>query len=147
MITGKNYIGNTLSSQGNQSFKTFNPRGNVENNWEFREASNVEINTAVGLATEAFKEYKNVSVHKKAQFLRTIATEIEALGQELIATYVAESGLPEGRAIGERGRTMGQLRAFADLLEEGSWVEASIDMAQPDRAPMPKSDIRKMLVP
>ncbi len=147
MLTGKNYIGNTLSSEGKQIFKTFNPQKNADNPWEFKEASNNEIDTAVRLATQAFKEYKNVSTLKKAAFLRTIAEEIEALGQPLIEIYMAESGLPEGRAVGERGRTMGQLRAFATLLEEGSWVEASIDTAQPERTPMPKSDIRKMLVP
>jgi len=55
--------------------------------------------------------------------------------------------LPEGRAKGERGRTVGQLRSFADLIYEGSWVDATIDTAQPEREPVPKSDIRKMLVP
>ncbi|MEB8345183.1 aldehyde dehydrogenase (NADP(+)) [Flavobacteriaceae bacterium KMM 6898] len=147
MLTGKNYIGNKLSSKGKNSFKTFNPQKNTENKWEFMEASQDEIDSAVKLATKAFKAYKNVSALQKAQFLRTIAEEIETLGQPLIDTYMAESGLPEGRAAGERGRTMGQLRAFATLLEEGSWVEASIDTAQPDRLPLPKSDIRKMLVP
>ena len=147
MLTGKNYIGKTLSSDGKQIFKTFNPQKNADNTWEFTEASNKEIDAAVDLATQAFKEYKNISSLKKAHFLRTIADEIEALGQPLIETYMAESGLPEGRAVGERGRTMGQLRAFASLLEEGSWVEASIDTAQPDREPMPKADIRKMLLP
>lgn len=147
MLTGKNYIGNKLSSEGKQIFKTFNPQKNADNQWEFREASNDEIDAAVDLATQAFKEYKNVSALKKAQFLSTIADEIEALGQPLIDTYVAESGLPEGRAVGERGRTMGQLRAFAALLKEGSWVEASIDTAQPNRIPLPKADIRKMLLP
>lgn len=147
MLTGKNYIGKTLSSDGKQIFKTFNPQKNADNTWEFTEASNKEIDAAVDLATQAFKEYKNISALKKAHFLRTIADEIEALGQPLINTYMAESGLPEGRAVGERGRTMGQLRAFASLLEEGSWVEASIDTAQPDREPMPKADIRKMLLP
>ncbi len=147
MLTGKNYIGNKLSAEGKQSFKTFNPQKNIDNDCEFREASNEEIDAAVRLATHAFKEYKNVSALKKAQFLNTIADEIEAVGQLLIDTYVSESGLPEGRAVGERGRTMGQLRAFATLLEEGSWVDANIDTAQPDRAPLPKADIRKMLLP
>ncbi len=147
MLTGKNYIGNTLSAEGKQSFKTFNPQKNIENNCEFKEASTEEIDAAVALATHAFKQYKNVSALEKALFLRTIADEIEALGQLLIDTYVSESGLPEGRAVGERGRTMGQLRAFAILLEEGSWVDASIDTAQPDRSPLPKADIRKMLLP
>src|SRR5690606_12314857 len=80
-------------------------------------------------------------------FLNAIADEILALDSELIKIYCDETGLPEGRAMGERGRTVGQLRAFAQLLQEGSWVEASIDTAQPERKPMPKSDIRKMLVP
>ena len=70
-----------------------------------------------------------------------------ALDDELIQTYCSETGLPEGRAKGERGRTVGQLRSFADLVSEGSWVEASIDTAEPNRQPMPKSDIRKMMVP
>ncbi len=60
---------------------------------------------------------------------------------------MTESGLPEGRAIGERGRTLGQLRMFAKLLEDGNWVEASIDTAIPDRQPIPKPDIRKILHP
>ena len=55
--------------------------------------------------------------------------------------------MPEGRAKGERGRTIGQLRSFANLVAEGSWVEATIDTAQPNREPMPRSDIRKMLIP
>src|SRR5690606_30195930 len=102
---------------------------------------------AVQLATEAFQQYKNFSGKRKATFLRAIADEIEAIGEDLISTYMAESGLPEGRARGERGRTMGQLRAFADLLEEGSWVEAIIDVGQPDKQPLAKPDIRKMLFP
>ena len=84
---------------------------------------------------------------KKSEFLKAIADEILALGDELIQTYCTETGLPEGRAKGERGRTIGQLRSFADLVQEGSWVEATIDTAQPERQPMPKPDIRKLLIP
>jgi len=102
---------------------------------------------AVEKAAAAFEIYRTFSDSKKATFLKAIATEIEALGDELISVFVQESGLPEGRAKGERGRTMGQLRAFATLLEEGSWVEATIDTAQPDREPLPKVDLRKMLLP
>ena len=147
MITGKNYIGDKKSSKGNKTYRTFDPNLNIATEWEFYEANSEEIDEAVDLATKAFSEYKKFSALKKAEFLRAIADEIEALGAELIQTYTKESGLPEGRAKGERGRTMGQLRAFATLLEEGSWVEASIDTAQPDRQPIPKVDIRKMLVP
>ena len=147
MISGTNAIGSKSSKQGNKTFKTFNPKENKDTEWTFYEASSNEIDEAVALATDAFKVYKDFSGTKKAEFLEAIADEIEALGDELIETYCKESGLPDGRARGERGRTMGQLRAFANLLKEGSWVEAVIEKAQPNREPMPKSDIRKMLFP
>ena len=147
MISGKNYIGNTLSSIGNITYKTFNSQTNLENNIVYTEASAVEIQTAVKLATEAFKTFKLVSGAKKSNFLNEIANEIEALGDELIKMYCSETGLLEDRALGERGRTTFQLRSFANLVKEGSWVEASIDTAKPNRKPIPKVDIRKMFVP
>jgi NADP-dependent aldehyde dehydrogenase len=147
MITGKNYIGNLLSSTGNKTFKTFNPQTNQENEIVFHEASMVEINKATQLASAAFKIFRSISGAKKSEFLNEIANEIEALGDTLVKTYCAESGLPEGRAMGERGRTVFQLRTFANLVKEGSWVEAVIDTEDLNRQPIPKVDIRKMLVP
>jgi NADP-dependent aldehyde dehydrogenase len=147
MITGKNYIGNTRTAQGDITYKTFNPRTNAENETVFTEATLGEIHEAVHLASEAFETYKTYSGAKKAEFLNAIADEILALDDALIEMYMAESGLPEGRAKGERGRTIGQLRTFAALVEEGSWVEARIDPAQPNRTPRPRVDLRKMLVP
>jgi len=147
MITGKNYIGNLLSSTGNKTFKTFNPQTNTENEVVYTEASEVEIEQATLLATNAFKEFQKVSGIKKSEFLNEIANQIEALGDELVQTYCSETGLPEGRAIGERGRTVFQLRTFANLVKEGSWVEAVIDTADFERQPIPKVDIRKMLIP
>lgn len=147
MISGANYIGNKRSKKGYHTYKTFDPKLNIETEGVFYETTQEELDEAANLATDAFKAYKHYSGHKKAGFLKAIAEEIEALGDELIAMYVKESGLPEGRARGERGRTMGQLRAFATLLEEGSWVQAAIDTAQPNRQPLPKADIRKMFFP
>lgn len=147
MITGKNYIGNTLSAEGNKTYKTFNPQLNIENEHTFYEATSDEINEAVELAAKAFKSFRHTSGKQKADFLNAIADEILALDDELINVYRSESGLPEGRAKGERGRTVFQLRSFADLVAEGSWVEATIDTAIPDRQPLPKSDIRKMNIP
>ena len=146
-MTGKNYIGNQQSAKGNATFKTFDPKLNLENEQVFHEATSEEINEAVNLAEKAFKEFRNTSGAKKAEFLNAIADGILALDDELVKVYCSETGLPEGRAKGERGRTIGQLRMFAELVAEGSWVEATIDTAIPDRAPMPKSDIRKMMVP
>lgn len=146
-ITGKNYIGFEPSAEGDTRFQTFNPKENASTPWEFIEASEKEIDQAVGMAAAAFPSFKALSGKCRAEFLRAIAEEMEALGDTLITTYMLESGLPEGRAKGERGRTMGQLRSFADLIEEGSWVEAVIDTAQPDRQPAPKPDLRKISVP
>ena len=84
---------------------------------------------------------------QKSTFLNTIADEIENIGELLIDRCCAESGLPKARILGERGRTVGQLRMFANLIEEGSWLEASVEFAEIDREPIPKPDIRKMLVP
>lgn len=147
MITGRNYIGNQLSSKGNKTYKTFNPELNIENKTVFTEATSEEIDEAVSLASTAFKAFKSVSGKQKSDFLNAIADEIIALDEELINTYCSETGLPEGRAKGERGRTIFQLRSFADLVLEGSWVEASIDTAVPNREPLPKPDLRKMLIP
>jgi len=147
MITGTNFIGNRSSAAGTKTFKTFNPQLNIENQNVFTEATSEEIDQAVTLAGEAFKKFSKISREKKALFLNTIADEILALGDELIEIYCLESGLPAGRAKGERGRTIGQLRSFAELVADGSWVEATIDTAIPDREPIPKPDIRKMLVP
>jgi NADP-dependent aldehyde dehydrogenase len=147
MITGKNYIGFQKSAKGTKTYKTFNPQLNIENRHVFVEATPEEINEAATLASEAFKIFRTISGDKKADFLNTIADEIIALDDELIQTYCSESGLPEGRAKGERGRTVFQLRSFADLVKDGSWVEASIDTAIPNREPIPKPDVRKMFIP
>ena len=147
MITGKNYIGEQLSNKGNRTYKTFNPLLNIENEHLYYEANKDEIDEAVNLASEAFKIFRRTSGEMKAAFLNRIADEVLKLDDLLVQTYCSETGLPEGRAKGERGRTIGQLRSFAELVKDGSWVEASIDTALPDRAPIPKPDIRKLLVP
>ena len=147
MITGQSFIGFDRSNGTGNTFKTFDPKLNIENDWLFVEATQEEVNEAVELAWTAFTTYQNESGSKKAAFLRAIADNIELLGDQLIEVYCKETGLPTGRAQGERGRTCFQLRTFADLVEEGSWVNAIIDTAQPKREPIPKPDIRKMSIP
>ncbi len=106
-----------------------------------------QINAILNKSEQAFKKYSLKGGKQKAAFLRAIADEIEALGDVLIETASRESNLPTARFMGERGRTTGQMRMFANYIEEGSWVDATIDTAQPDRQPIPKVDLRKMLVP
>jgi len=105
------------------------------------------INEIMLNAFDAFNEYKKVLPEQKAIFLETIANEIEALGDALINKASEETNLPAARLSGERARTTMQLRMFAAMVREGSWVEASIDTSIPDRYPAPKPDIRKMLIP
>jgi 2,5-dioxopentanoate dehydrogenase len=147
MIHGQNFIGNDLSAEGTVSFRTFSPVSLEQLPEVFIQVTAAEVESAVAKAVKAYGVYKKKSGIEKAAFLRAIADEIEMLGNQLIERACAESGLPEGRIIGERGRTTGQLRLFATLLEDGNWVEASIDTALPNRMPAPRSDIRKMLMP
>lgn len=144
MIT-ENFIGFERSAKGNKTFSAVNPVTRDSLAGEFVAATMDEVNLAVNKAHEAWKVYRNTSGSQKAAFIRTIAEEIEGLGDTLVNRVMEESGLPEGRVKGERGRTCNQLRMFADLVEEGSWVNAIIDNAQPDRQPIPKADIRNML--
>ena len=104
-----------------------------------------ELELAVHLATEAFGTYCHTSGQDKATFLRAIATNIEASIEDLVARMPLETALPEMRVRGEAGRTCGQLRLFAELVEKGSWVDARIDRAQPERQPLPKPDTRSMM--
>src|SRR5690606_20091824 len=113
----------------------------------YTDASLEEIDVVVRESYSAFQTYKNLSATKRATSLRAIAQEIDNLGQELVKTAMEETALPEARIIAERARTTGHLNMFADYIEEGSWVEARIDTAKPDRAPVSKPDLRKMLMP
>ena len=112
----------------------------------YKEISITEIEGVMASAQEAFIAYRKLDGTKKSEFLLNIATEIEALGDALIHKAMEETNLPEARLQGERGRTCNQLRQFAALVKEGSWVEARVDTAIPDRAPLPKPDLRKMQV-
>jgi len=110
-------------------------------------ASNGDLQQAVSLATEAFPTYRALSRKNRAEFLRAIAANIEGLGDQLIKRDMQESALPEARARNERDRTCFQLRFFAAIVEEGSWVDARIDTADPNRKPAPRPDVRSMLRP
>ena len=115
MITGKNYIGNQVEAEGTSTFRTLNPELNENNPWIFTEATTNEIEKAVTLAAEAFKVYRNYSGKQKAAFLNAIANEILALGDDLLTVFTQESGLARARAEEERGRTIGQIKAFAAI--------------------------------
>lgn len=114
---------------------------------EFYPASSHDVERACAAAWHAYLTYRNISGAERAAFLRAIAEQIEARTEAIVERYQQETALPEARARGELGRTTGQLRLFADIAEEGSWVDARIDHAIPDRKPIPKPDMRSMRRP
>ena len=114
---------------------------------KFYIASEADVDQALAKAVQAFTVFKLTSQEDRALFLEAIADEIEKLDDVLVKRASLETGLPEVRIIGERGRTTGQLRMFAAYIREGSYVEAAIDTALPDRTPIPKPDLRKMMIP
>jgi len=105
-----------------------------------------ELNKIMDQAQDAFLSYHLSDGKTKKEFLYKIAENIENLGDVLLETASSETNLPIARFVGERGRTCGQLRAFGDLVLEGSWVGAIIDTALPDRKPMPKPDMRTLSI-
>ncbi|WP_138431366.1 aldehyde dehydrogenase (NADP(+)) [Fodinibius saliphilus] len=139
MIEGVNFIGNATSSEGAETLRAYNPMENKELAEQFSIATRQEVKQALQKAQAAFLDYRHLSGERKADFLDQVAEEIMSLGDELVERASAESGLPTGRIEGERGRTCNQLKMFADLLREGSWVDARIDHGEPD--------VRRMLVP
>ncbi len=146
-IKGRNIIGFESFSEGTVGIQAVNPATDEILGPLFYKATNDELNLAVEKANSAFGIYGKLNDTQRALFLDKIAEEIELLGDTLLERYVAESGLPMGRAQGERGRTCGQLRLFAQLIREGHWVNAKIDEAMPDRKPLPRQDLRSMEKP
>ncbi|HEV8272075.1 MAG TPA: aldehyde dehydrogenase family protein, partial [Chitinophagaceae bacterium] len=112
----------------------------------FKDATTSEINEVMQQAWAAFHAYRKLSLKQRADFMRAIAVELEACGDELIQTAMRETNLPEARLRGERTRTIFQLNSYGGACERGEWLEARIDTAIPDKNP-PKPDLRKMLVP
>jgi len=101
-----------------------------------------DVDRAAELAWDAFASYRKTTPEARAAFLETAADNIAALGSTLTDQVIAETGLPRARVVGETARTVGQLRLFAAVLREGNFHGARLDSAQPDRAPLPRPDIR-----
>jgi NADP-dependent aldehyde dehydrogenase len=146
-FTGKSFIGFKRGKGSKKVLFGINPANGEALQPAFHSAGLVEVDEAARLAEEAFAVYRNASGATKANFLRTIATNIERVKDDLIVRANLETALPIARLQNETGRACFQLRLFADLVEEGSWVDARIDRAIPDRKPLPKPDVRSMLRP
>lgn len=105
------------------------------------------VNRACEAAEAAFWSYGYSSREDRAKFLDAIAEEIEARADRITEIGSRETGLPEARLQGERGRTVGQLRLFAEHIRKGGYLDRRHDRALPDRKPLPRPEIRMVQRP
>lgn len=146
-ITGEMLIGASAVRGTDATLRAFDPARNADLEPAFGGGGAAEVARACELAEAAFDDYRHAPLETRAQFLEAIADNIIALGDTLIERAMAESALPKARLEGERARTVGQLRLFASLVREGRWLAATLDSAQPDRKPLPRSDLRLQKIP
>ena len=147
MSYGKLFIGYSRGDYSSKTFQAVNPSTGEKLPTHYAYASDEEVSLACELAKNASLHLSELSGKAKADFLMTLAESLDSIVDALVETMTNETGLPEARVRGETARTSGQLRMFAKLVEEGSWVDARIDRAQPDREPLPKPDLQPMLRP
>ncbi len=139
MIKGYNCIAGVWESNENaKTFQTVNPGTKEILPTKFQEANTAQIEKAVLEAGQCATQFRQTSAAAKANFLIAIKSEIEERSVSILACYMQESGLPEGRAKGEMQRTLDQIDRFVELLREGSYVQATLNTSG--------SDLRKMLV-
>jgi NADP-dependent aldehyde dehydrogenase len=113
---------------------------------EYKDFTIEEIDAVMQQSWKAFHSYRKFSLKQRADFMRAIAKELEALGDEVLKIAGEETNLPEARLRSERARTIFQLNSYADACEKGDWLDVRIDTANANRTP-PKPDLRKMLIP
>ncbi|MEI7862624.1 MAG: aldehyde dehydrogenase family protein, partial [Planctomycetota bacterium] len=145
-IHGKNFLAGTLHAT-QRTFSVVSPLDGTTLPGQFSLVGTAEVDRALEAAADAAGPFGRSSGTQRAELLEAIAEEILNLGDSLLERAGLESALPAARLTGERGRTVGQLKLFADMAREGSWVDARIDRAQPQRQPLPRSDLRRMKLP
>lgn len=114
---------------------------------DFSVGTSALVDQAAQAAEDAFWSFGYSSRETRAKFLNAIADEIEARADAITQIGSEETGLPQGRMQGERGRTTGQLRLFAAHILAGDYLDRRTDEALPDRAPMARPEIRMMQRP
>lgn len=137
MIKGQHLIAGEWVS-GDSTFESSPSTGAPQS---FPNGSAALVDRAVEAAEEAFASFSSMPRKERAAFIQRIADEIDARGDELTEIAMAETGLPEVRLQGERGRTVAQLRMFAEHIEQGDYLDRRHVEALPDREPLPRPDL------
>jgi 2,5-dioxopentanoate dehydrogenase len=146
-LSGLSLIGDRTGGREGAGFRAINPSDASELEPLFYSATNGDIDQACNLAEIAFPVLAGLSGRDRAALLRRIADGLTKEGAAITERANLEAGLALPRLQNELGRTTGQLTLFAEVIEEGSWVNARIDEADRDRKPFPRPDIRSMLRP
>lgn len=146
-LTGRSFIGSQRGDEGGTPIQAINPATGQKLEPVYASATSSEVDQAAQLAEQAFRSYSQTDGRKRGALLRSIADGLDDIHQELAERAHLETALPMPRLLGEVSRTSGQLRLFADVVEEGSWVQARIDSALPERKPLPRPGLRSMLRP
>lgn len=142
-ITGQNFIAGQRLNSGKQVVYSYDASTGEALDYSFYQATTAEIDQAVQAAYVAYPQFRATLPEQRALLLESIANEIDALDEQFIAIVCQETALPKARILGERGRTTGQLRLFAQVLRRGDYLAARIDPALPDRQPMARQDLRQ----
>ncbi|MCW4628897.1 MULTISPECIES: aldehyde dehydrogenase family protein [Marinomonas] len=137
MLTGQHFI----AGKWVKGDATFSSEPSSGSSHEFAVGRVADVNAAVEAAEAAFETFGYSSREERAAFLNAIADEIDVLGDQITEIGVQETGLPAARLQGERGRTTGQLRLFAERILSGEYLDRRYDEALPDRAPLPRPDM------
>jgi NADP-dependent aldehyde dehydrogenase len=146
-LSGQSIIGTRRATASGGVFYAVNARTGERLEPPCHSAGDRDLDEAVALAAAAAAGYRTLPRSQRAEFLREIASQLESHGTALVERVMLETALPEARVRGELDRTANQLRFFAGIVEEGSWVDARIDTGDPKRKPAPKPDVRSMLRP
>ncbi|WP_047300789.1 aldehyde dehydrogenase (NADP(+)) [Pseudomonas fluorescens] len=146
-LTGNMLIGQQRIAGNREAIRGIDPATHTVLEPAYAGGSAAHVEQACALAWAALDSYRETTLDARSEFLEAIAHEVEALGDELIDRAAAETGLPRARLLGERGRTCQQLRLFARTVRNGEWLDVRVDTAQPQRQPLPRSDLRQRQVP
>ena len=147
-LRGVHFVaGASLDGAGGESFAGVEPGSGVRLLPDYHDATAAMVDAAAAAAGAAALPFAATSPAQRAALLCAIADGLVQLGDTLLQRVAAETALPTGRVLAERGRTVAQLQQFAALLEDGAFVDARIERGEPQRQPLPKPDLRRMLVP
>jgi len=141
-LRGQQIIGRAAVAGLEAPLRAIDPTTGKELEPAYGGANAADLERACALAHAAFDAYRETSLEARAKFLEAIADGILAIGDALIERAMQETGLPRARLEGERGRTMGQLKLFASVVRDGSFLDLRHDPALPERKPLPRSDLR-----